>query len=263
MNMTPAVKQILIINILFFIGTLAVPMSEEILALHYFESPQFKIWQLFTHMFMHAGIAHIAFNMFGLISFGSALEHYWGSKKFVFFYLSCGLGAALIQLGVNYYSLHSTLNELSALNLSKTDLNTLLNMNYKGLFDSDGKMIKGDIQDILTKVNCTQDQFNTLTNAVFTYQGKMVGASGAIYGLLIAFAFMFPNAELMMIFLPIPIKAKFFVPILLALDLFSGVTGSSLLGAGIAHFAHLGGALIGFILMWYWRNNKFNHNRWN
>ena len=272
MQITPAVKQLLIINVLFFIGSQILgDIAYLNLSLHYFENSNFKPWQLLTHMFMHAPIyegdshnlAHIAFNMFALYSFGSTLEHFWGSKKFVFFYISCGLGAAIIQLGVNYYSIHSILDQLSVLNLSSKDLEVLLNMNFKSLFDENREMLGGQVKTILDNAHCSQEQFNTLTSAISTYQGQMVGASGAIYGLLIAFAFMFPNAEMMMIFLPIPIKAKYFVPILLGLDLFSGITGNSILGSGIAHFAHLGGALIGFLMMWYWKNNRFNHNRWN
>ena len=90
-----------------------------------------------------------------------------------------------------------------------------------------------------------------------------VGASGAIYGILVAFAFMFPDAELALMFIPIPIKAKYFVPVIVGLDLFSGVTGFSVFGGGIAHFAHVGGALFGFLMVWYWKKNQFNANRWN
>jgi membrane associated rhomboid family serine protease len=202
MNITDTVKHLLIINILFFaVANLLFPWMNESFALYSFASPKFHWYQMVTHMFMHGGIAHIAFNMFALYSFGSALEHFWGSKRFLFFYFSCGLGAALANNLVNQY-------------------------------------VFGDILS------------------------AAVGASGAIYGLLVAFAFMFPNAELMLLFLPFPVKAKYFVPILVGLDFFSGFSGSTILGGGIAHFAHIGGALVGFIMMWIWKNNKFNHNRW-
>src|SRR6476620_6161596 len=101
MNITPVVKQLLIINIIFFIGSRLVPVSYNYLIMYFPENPDFKIWQIITHMFMHANLLHIAFNMFALYSFGSMLEHFWGGKKFLFFYLSCGLGAALIHSGVN------------------------------------------------------------------------------------------------------------------------------------------------------------------
>jgi len=204
MPITPTVKQLLIINVIFFIGTQIIGNAAYVyLGLFPFNNPLFEPWQLLTHMFMHGGIAHIAFNMFALYSFGSALEHQWGGKKFLFFYISCGLGAALLQNGINF--------------------------------------LTNDIDSIA------------------------VGASGAIYGLLTAFAFMYPNAGLALLFIPVPIKAKYFVPGLLAIDLFLGVKGNSIFGGGtgIAHFAHIGGALIGFVMMWYWKKNSFNDSRWN
>lgn len=205
MNITPTVKQLLIINILFFIGTQIIGDQAYVyFALFSFENPNFHIWQLLTHMFMHGGFMHIAFNMFALYSFGTMLESIWGSKKFLFFYISCGLGAGILQNLINSYT-----------------------------------------NDILSVA---------------------VGASGAIYGLLTAFAFMFPNAELALMFIPVPIKAKYFVPGLLAIDLFLGFGGSSIFGGGgtgIAHFAHVGGAIVGFIMMWYWKKNSFDNKRWN
>jgi membrane associated rhomboid family serine protease len=269
MNMTPTVKQLLIINIIFFIGSQLVPVSYDIFALYYPESDNFKGWQLLTHMFMHApfpNVAHILFNMFALYSFGSALEHFWGGRKFVFFYISCGLGAALLHTGVNYYEIHSLLSEVSNLNLSNDEIHQLLNADYSTLFDTNGKMLPGEINTILEKVHCTQEQFNTIVNASMLSKGVVVGASGAIYGLLVAFAFMFPNAELALMFIPIPIKAKYFVPAILAIDLFLGFKGQSIFGAGstgIAHFAHVGGALTGYLMMLYWKKNQFNKNRWN
>ena len=213
--MTPVVKQLLIINVLVFILSQAMPQNYEALSLFYFESEKFRFWQPFTHMFMHApmpNLMHILFNMFALVSFGSALEHYWGGKKFLFFYIACGLGAAFLHTLINYY--------------------------------------------LISNVPEAAD--------VIMYS-QAVGASGAIYGLLVAFAYMFPMAELMMMFIPVPIKAKFFVPIIVGLDLFSGVNGFSIFSGGgnIEHFAHIGGALTGFILMMLWRKNKFTHTRWN
>ncbi|WP_264534946.1 rhomboid family intramembrane serine protease [Flavobacterium sp. N1736] len=270
MNITPVVKQLLIINIIFFIGAQLVPVSYEYFMLYYPESDNFRIWQVITHMFMHAKLpnfAHILFNMFALYSFGSALEHFWGGKKFLFFYISCGLGAALLHTGVNYLQLQSFLDSVSTLNLSKSDLHLILNADFSSLFDSNGKMIQGsDVSVILNKVHCTQEQFNSLVQASGIVQSPVLGASGAIYGLLTAFAFMFPNAQLGIMFIPIPIKAKYFVPGILAIDLFLGFKGSSLFGAGgtgIAHFAHIGGAVAGFFMMLYWKKNQFNKNRWN
>jgi membrane associated rhomboid family serine protease len=269
MNITPVVKQLLIINVLFFIGSYFVPIAYDFFALYYPQSDDFRIWQFVTHMFMHApfpNFAHILFNMFALYSFGSALEHFWGGKKFLFFYVSCGLGAALLHTGVNYFEIQSLLSEVASLNLSSSEIHLLLNADYSSLFDAKGQMIAGEVNTILENVNCTQQQFNTIVQASMVSKGTVVGASGAIYGLLVAFAFMMPNAELALLFIPVPIKAKYFVPGILAVDLFLGFKGSSIFGAGstgIAHFAHIGGAITGFLMMWFWKKNEFNKNRWN
>jgi len=221
-----------------------VPQATDLLALHYFESDKFKLWQPISHMFMHGGLMHIFFNMFALVSFGSALEHFWGPKKFLFFYFTCGLGAALIHSGINYYHFHDGLNTL-VLNGFKE--NEILNLINEGKFMTSWQAV------------LAPDTFENMIGALT----PTVGASGAIYGLLVAFAFMFPNAELALLFIPVPIKAKYFVPGIVLLDLFSGVTGYSIFGGGIAHFAHVGGALFGFIMMWYWKKNQFNQNRWD
>ena len=243
-NMTDTVKQLLILNILFFIGAQFVPQATDLLALHYFESDKFKLWQPISHMFMHGGLMHIFFNMFALVSFGSALEHFWGPKKFLFFYFSCGIGAALIHSGINYYHFHDGLNTLISNGFKETEILNLIN---------EGKFMTS-WQAVLSP-NTFENMIGALT--------PTVGASGAIYGLLVAFAFMFPNAELALLFIPVPIKAKYFVPGIVLLDLFSGVTGYSIFGGGIAHFAHVGGALFGFLMMWYWKKNKLRKNRWD
>lgn len=251
MNITPTVKQLLIINILFYIGSMIVgEPAYKLLSMYFFESPDFHFWQIFTHMFMHAplpNIMHIAFNMFALYSFGSALEHFWGGKKFVFFYISCGLGAALLHTAVNYYFFENGINLLIENGYQKVEILKILS---EGKFDTKW-------QELLTP-----SDFQAFMGA---YLGNVVGASGAIYGLLVAFAFMFPNAELALMFIPIPIKAKYFVPGLLLIDLYLGVSGGSLFGgsSGIAHFAHLGGALVGYLMMWYWKKNQFDNHRWN
>lgn len=263
MRITETVKQLLIINIIFFIGSQFVANAYPLFSLYYPENTHFRAWQPLTSMFMHApmpNFTHIVFNMFALVSFGSALEHFWGPKKFIFFYISCGLGAAALHLGVSYFQIHSVLDQLSSLNLSPGDLKLILNADY-----STG-VIPDTVTTVLKNARCTQEQFNILETAIQEFQTPSLGASGAIYGLLTAFAFMFPMAELGIMFIPIPIKAKYFVPGLIAVDLFLGFKGNSLFGAGgtgIAHFAHVGGALTGFIMMWYWKRNQFNKNRWD
>ena len=247
MRMTDMVKHLLTINIIFFVGSFLAPQTQELLALHYFENDRFRIWQPLTHMFMHGGIGHIFFNMFALVMFGSTLEHFWGGKKFLFFYISCGLGAMLLHTAVNYYSVHEGVNILIENGFSKQEIFSLMNE----------EKYNPQWQEFLSP-----SAFQNMTQG---FIGVAVGASGAIYGLLVAYAFMFPNAELMLIFLPVPIKAKYFVPGLLLMDLYLGLNGNPILGGstGIAHFAHIGGAVIGFIMMWYWKKNQFDRNRWD
>lgn len=245
-NIPETVKQLIIINIIFFIGTQLVgDVAYKLLSLYYPENESFRFWQPITHMFMHGGFMHIFFNMYALFAFGSALEQLWGAKKFLFFYISAGLGGALLHILSNYYFFHEGLNTLIANGFSKPEILDLLN---QGKYDTRWESI-----------------FSTseFQNFISSFMTPAVGASGAIYGVLVAFAFMFPNAELMIIFIPIPVKAKYFVPGLIALDLFSGVTGFSVFGGGVAHFAHVGGALFGFLIMWYWKKNQFNKNRWD
>lgn len=258
MNVTETVKQLLIINILFFVGTLAVggfsPDSfnpnnpaYRLLAMYFPENNNFHFWQPLSHMFMHGSFMHIFFNMFALYSFGSTLEHFWGGKKFLFFYISCGLGAVLVNTAVSYYFFQDGLSVLMDKGFSKEEVIAVLN--GKG---------SNELVPILQSVD--------LKNFFEAYFGTVVGASGAVYGLLIAFAFMFPNAELGIMFIPVPVKAKYFVPIyMLLFDGFFGIFGKSLMGidTGIAHFAHIGGALFGFLIMWYWKKNQFNNNRWD
>lgn len=251
MKMTETVKQLLIINVIFYIGSNYVgDVAYNMFSMYYPENPNFKFWQPITSMFMHAPVpnfTHILFNMFALYSFGSALEHYWGAKKFIFFYISCGLGAALLHTGMNYYQYHHALTLFQEANISQADITSFLTSGDYNRFS--GLLPKSTIEELY-----------------FSYNTTSLGASGAIYGLLTAFAFMFPNAQLGLMFIPIPIKAKYFVPGLIAVDLFLGFQGNSLFGSGgtgIAHFAHVGGALCGFLMMWFWKKNQFDKNRWN
>ena len=238
------VKQLIIINVLFFLGSMSLGNAAyDLLALHYPQNPKFAPWQVVTHMFMHGSINHILFNMFGLWMFGGTLAQMWGRNKFLFFYLSTGLGAAALQLGINYFQISTVVEQLVEAGYSATVLTeTLQSGQYNTAWSN--VISQTELSQLLTSFNMS-----------------MVGASGALYGILVAFAFLFPNTELMIIFLPIPIKAKYFVPILLASDLFFGFSSYSL--GPIAHFAHLGGAVTGFIMMWYWKKQQFNNNRWD
>lgn len=266
MRMTDMVKHLLIINIIFFVGSYLVPQAESLFIMHYFESEKFRFWQPITSMFMHGSPMHIFFNMFALVSFGIALEQMWGSKKFLFFYFSCGIGATLLHSAFTYYELHTALQQFSDLNISKDDLYKMLNadMIENGKYHSN--LLYENAKQSFDKYSFDENSFSLFFETAMINQSAILGASGAIYGLLVAFAYLFPNAELALMFIPVPIKAKYFVPVLLLIDLFLGLKGDSLFGSGgtgIAHFAHLGGALIGFIMMWYWKKNQFDKNRWD
>ena len=228
------IKQLIIINVIFYFGSQFIGnLGYDILALHYYENEKFLISQFITHMFMHGSPSHILFNMFGLWMFGSPLEQMWGRQKFLFFYISCGLGAALLQMLVYYSQIQNLYQVIELNNLSLSDPQLILNY-----------MSERDY-----------------SNAITAFNSVMVGASGAIYGVLVAFAFSFPNSKLMLLFLPFPIKAKFFVPLLILIDLFFGISSFSV--GPIAHFAHIGGAIIGLIMVLYWRKNQFNDRRWD
>ena len=245
-RISDGIKHLLILNVLFFLATnLYGDRLVDLLALWFPVNPNFGWWQVVTHMFMHGGLTHIFFNMYALWAFGSPLERMWGTKKFVFFYFSAGLGAALIHSGVNFYHVYQGIDALVAAGQQEAEV---LNILAQGKFDQNWSQVV---------------PASTINNMLESYFTPAVGASGAIYGILVAFGMSYPNSELFLLFLPVPIKAKYFIPALIAIDLFSGVTGYSIFGGGIAHFAHVGGALFGYIMMWYWKRNQFNRNRWD
>ena len=243
-TISETVKHLLIINGLFFLASqLLGSVMYDWFSLHYFDNPKFQPWQLFTHMFMHGGFSHIFFNMFGLFMFGTPLEQMWGRTKFVFFYISTGIGAALLQVLLYYFQVQSGVEMLQELGLDASAITTFFQTTYLPV----GVLEQADM--------------GVLRESYQSYSAVLVGASGALYGVLVAFAMMFPNAQLMLLFPPIPIRAKYLVPLLIVADLFFGFSSYSV--GPIAHFAHVGGALTGLFMMWYWRRNQFNDNRWN
>ncbi len=230
----PVVKNLLIINILFFIATWLMEQKgiylNDLLGAYYFDSPKFRIWQPISYMFMHGGIAHIFFNMFALYSFGSLLESRWGSKKFIIFYLITGLGALFLQWAVQAFEVYQITGHIT--NQGQIPLELLFQGQYNpNIFD--------------------KTQSATLASIYF---GGMVGASGAIFGLLVAFGMLYPNAELMIMFIPVPVKAKYIIPVYILIELSLGV--AQIQGDSIAHYAHLGGALIGYILVKLWKDKN-------
>ena len=248
MRISETVKHLIIINAIMFVGTLAIGdgvLFYDWFAMHFPENETFQPWQIVTHMFMHGGAMHILFNMFALWMFGTPVEQALGSKRFLFLYLSAGLGAVALQIGYYYFQYIPIYNELLESGLSASNIKQML---------SNNELIEG----------VTQVQKTMLQNIFTDFNAIMVGASGCIMGVLAAFGMMNPEAKLMMIFLPIPIKAKYFIPGIIILDLISGITGQSFFSpSNTAYMAHVGGALTGFLIMWYWKKTQFNRNRWN
>lgn len=238
-NITPVVKNLLIINIIFFIaflwfdqGSADGPMT-QLLGMHYFGSKDFKVWQLITYMFMHGGWAHIFFNMFALFMFGPIIEYSLGSKRFFNLYFICGIGAALLQLVVQAFEVHSITGGF-IIPMSGT-------LGPQGV---DMSFFQYGPPEIAVKL-------------YEAYNAPLVGASGAIFGILVAFGMLYPNMELFIFFIPIPIKAKYIVPVYILIEIWLGVSQYG--GDNVAHFAHLGGALFGFIMIKIWNIRRPNN----
>jgi len=228
----PVVKNIILINVLMLIaawtakGVFGVDLT-AILGLYYPKSEQFMPLQILTHMFMHANFWHLFFNMFALYMFGGILENVWGPKRFFIYYMICGLGAAFVHESVIMFQYNKIMNAISPDQLQ-------LVLNDGAAYLNEGKVF----------TNETMKDLQMLLNV------PTVGASGAIFGVLLAFGVLFPNTQLMLLFPPIPIKAKYFVIGYGAIELYLAVTQP---GSNIAHAAHLGGMLFGYILIRYWR----------
>ncbi|WP_242205892.1 rhomboid family intramembrane serine protease [Aestuariivivens insulae] len=272
MRISDTVKHLLIINVLMFIGTLTIgggTLFYDWFAMHFPKNEAFQPWQIFTHMFMHGGPSHILFNMFALWMFGTPVEHFLGAKKFLFLYLSAGLGAVALQVGYYYVDFYSAYQGIADLGMSNELLRKIVSIDA-----SEGQFIKGELlsRQMLPILNEYGFNANAITDANFKAlfdmnviaRSTMVGASGCLMGVLAAFGLMNPNAELMLIFLPIPIKAKYFIPGIIILDLISGLTGQSFFSpSNTAYMAHVGGAVTGFLIMWYWKRSQFKKNRWD
>ncbi len=240
-TMSRAVLALLVMNLAVFAAGFLLPHGRARIidagALWFPDNPHFGAWQVVTYMFLHANLSHILFNMVALTSFGTVLEREWGAGRFLVFYFLCGIGAGLIQLGVNWYEFSELHGRLVTAGLTPDAINAMLASGSADL--PPGPAVQQAAVDLYR-----------------LYIAPTLGASGAIYGLLVAFGFLHPNAKLAMLFVPVPVAAKIFIPILLGLDLLSGLTGFSLFGGGVAHFAHVGGAAIGFLLMLAWRRHR-------
>ncbi len=247
-RITETVKVLLIINVIVFIGSISLGDNAFAwFALWFPKNDNFQLWQLISHMFMHADAGHIFFNMFALYMFGSHLENSLGQKRFIFIYLFSGLGSVGCQILFTYFQFNPGYEAYLEAGLSSSEIGTFI---QDAISSGQYKVYPGIPQDVTEKM-------------IRAYVTPMVGASGAIFGVLAAFAVLFPNLPLYIIFIPIPIKAKYLIGGYFLLDLYGGITGQAILGpSNVAHWAHIGGAVIGFITMWYWKKNSFNQHRW-
>jgi len=231
-HLPEVVKNLLIINGLLYLATMyfdgqggKIDLS-NLFALHQFQSPDFKPYQLVTHMFMHDGFSHLFFNMFTLWMFGKTLENVWGGKRFLTYYMITGFGAALIYMGYIQFQIHDISSNMSLLQMESINQS-------KTVIDNVFVPTTPEMQNLYNLINI-----------------PMVGASGAVYGLLLAFGMLFPNS-LIYLYFAIPIKTKYFVAGIGILALISGIGNNP--GDNIAHFAHLGGMIFGIILLKYWK----------
>lgn len=250
-------KNLLILNTIFFIATYLLStqgIDLTVLFGAYFPlSPNFHWYQIISHMFMHGGFTHFFFNMFSLWMFGSAVEQSLGARKYLILYFACGLGAFALFNIVNYFEFKKVYDSLVSADIPLNEIGNYSKLSYK--------IVNNNIQQNgsawLNTLPHNTD-FNIASQLYIDMVTPMVGASGAIYGILVAFGVMFPNSVLMMIFPPIPMKAKYFIPIMVLFELYLGIQQSQ--GDNVAHFAHLGGAVFGYFMTRHWIKNRY---RWN
>lgn len=258
----PAVKNLIIINVIFFAATYLFQSVfkielTRILGLYYFKSEFFQPYQLVSHMFMHGSLFHIFFNMFMLWMFGRVLEQVWGTKRFLLYYFITGLGAAALHILINHLTFMPMVNAAEA--FSNTPTPDLFNAFLRQYYPSH------NWGEFLTNWKRFPDNMNYINEAVSRielivssrYNIPTVGASGAVYGILLGFAMFFPNTPLFIWFIPVPIKAKWVVIGAIVIELWQGV---NMPGSNIAHFAHLGGMLFGYLLIKFWNTtNRSNY----
>ncbi|WP_025764010.1 rhomboid family intramembrane serine protease [Dyadobacter tibetensis] len=258
LSLTPTVKNLLIINIVVFIINAYIINLTNAFALRSLLSPDFAPYQFVTYMFLHGGFSHLFGNMFGLFMFGPMLERMWGPKKFLIFYMFTGIGAGLLFSGIDYFE-NSQIREAAALYTqypTPDGMVDFMSQHAKGLYQSSLEFLNkfeenpNDSSYIQYSIDFVQSYYNRLINT------PMVGASGAIFGILMAFGLLFPNTELFLLFFPFPIKAKYFVTFYGLYELYAGI--QNVQSDNVAHFAHIGGMLFAYILLRYWNTQRTN-----
>lgn len=263
----PVVKNLIIINGILLLATMVLgPRGIDLtrlLGLHYPQSEYFAVHQVITHMFMHGGLTHLFFNMFALWMFGRVLENVWGPKRFLIFYFVTGLGAAALHTFVNYIEIAPLAKSITAFsNTPSPELFSEFINKYQGTIKHMGFSTSSVMEfaaqwhDAPLSVAHETEAVSFLDKLLATRMNiPTVGASGAVYGVLLGFGMLFPNTQLMLLFPPIPIKAKYFV---IGYGVIELVQGLAMPGSNVAHFAHLGGMIFGFFLIKYWNKNTTN-----
>lgn len=260
-NVLPTVvKNLIIINAITFFAQFVLENMGinlvDLLGLHYWKSDYFGVWQFVTHMFMHGSIGHIFLNMFALWMFGSVLENVWGPKRFLIFYMICGLGAAVLHMGVVAYQYGSIENAFNLYQNNPTPQSLQHFQDILNRWTSNSIRLTSDIPPRYFNELLYGGVTSTGQHVYGIFDQATIGASGAVFGVLFAFGYMFPNTLLYIYFL-VPIKAKYVVAAYALFELFSGIRNSA--GDNVAHFAHLGGMLVAFILLKIWnQRNRTN-----
>jgi membrane associated rhomboid family serine protease len=250
-NIQPVTKNLLLLNIALFLLTIFFEYKGidlgSLLGAHYIGTPLFQPYQVVSHFFMHGGFWHILMNMYVLVMFGSFLERLWGPKRFFIFYVAAALGAFALYTGVGYFNI---------LQLKQDVGNSYAIADINGIFKHFGDVTDMQYNEIINKYHLNDFQINALQEYYWKSKIPMVGASGAIFGLLAAFAILFPNTELMLIFPPIPIKAKWLIGGYFIFEVYSSFQINA--GDNVAHLAHVGGAVVGAIIVLIWRRKGTN-----
>jgi len=257
-SLTPIIKAIIVINIIVF-GVQSINpqydrMIVSLFGLHYFTSDQFIPTQLVTYMFVHSNIGHIFSNMLGLFFLGPILEMYWGEKRFLIFYLVTGIGAGVLYMGLKYYDF-STLQAVTEAYILNPDLKQFQSLISRFYAEGIPSIVHAMIQDpsnvtLKESVLIAEESLKAVLNT------PMIGASGAVFGIMAGFGLLFPNTELMLLFFPFPIKAKYFVTFYALYEIYSGL--NKMPGDNVAHFAHIGGMIFAFVLIKIWGTKRDN-----
>lgn len=258
LSITPVVRNLLILNVVFFVIDSYIIRIYPAFALYSVLSPNFIPYQFISYMFLHAGFAHLFGNMFGLFMFGPLLERMWGSRRFLIFYFVTGIGAGALFSAIGYFELSQLRDAVTVYTQYPTPdgLIDFLSKHARYLYEANLSFINSfeehakDPNYISESINLVNGYYQKILNV------PMVGASGAIFGILMAFGLLFPNTELFLLFVPFPIKAKYFVTFYGLYELYSGIQNSE--SDNVAHFAHIGGMLFAYLLLRYWNIKRSN-----